>query len=109
LKRQLLYIIHLKDKVADSETDKTTWLGLYLGATAVRGEYHELGNIWSRKLIWGVKAQSKGGLVLIDIGMVSKPGSKRAKLNQVKEKKPDLFSSFVTDTEKRRLAWGWYF
>jgi hypothetical protein len=74
----------------------------------VRGEYHELSNLWSRKLVWGAKAQTKGGTVLEDIGTVSSPGSKRTKLNQVKEGEADLFSTSATDPEKPMLAWGWY-
>lgn len=73
----------------------------------MREEYHELSNIWFRKLIWEVKAQTKDGTVLGENGTVSSPGSKRAKLNQVKDGEQDTFP-YAEDSETVDSAWGWY-
>jgi hypothetical protein len=59
-------INHLKEETSSADEDGLIkdWIGMHLRATADKAEFHDLSNIWCRKVTWGLALIRKDGSLI---------------------------------------------
>jgi hypothetical protein len=65
--------LRLEEATMDEESKPKTdqiWMRLYIEATALESEYHDLCNFWSRQLAWSLSIETIKGKVIVREGVV---------------------------------------